>query len=277
MPREPRGYVEREFLTLPVWDALDPATAEQVARTVEQCLPEPWAFKRLAWYECGDQKRWVAFFDWNGSEFALIPGDVVTMGWDRGDRNQFDLAQIEAADRDIRSTFGNDNFGIWEWLNECLTRYRTVGIAPLLVEVRAVHLQLAHAQIVSAFAREGFRLPSVDEWEYVFGGSLWTPGEWLSWAAPLDLPEFVAHRPFGLRYTIDSDCPTYPIEYCAEPYQMRGGDGGATAGTGYDGLLGALPEAPAHDPGEWSRTAFSSPHSANLSRRVFPFPIDALA
>jgi hypothetical protein len=35
MPRDPKGHVvEREFLTLPVWDRLDRATAGEAARAV---------------------------------------------------------------------------------------------------------------------------------------------------------------------------------------------------------------------------------------------------
>jgi len=42
MPRDPGGQlVEREFLTLPVWDQFDAATAETVARSVERCLRLP--------------------------------------------------------------------------------------------------------------------------------------------------------------------------------------------------------------------------------------------
>src|SRR5207249_7027326 len=61
MPRDPKGQlVERELLTLPVWDQFDASTAESVARAVERCLPEPWSFARVEWHECGGQRRHVA-------------------------------------------------------------------------------------------------------------------------------------------------------------------------------------------------------------------------
>ena len=75
MPRDPKGQlVERELLTLPVWDQFDASTAESVVRAVERCLPEPWSFARVEWHECGGQRRHVALFDWNGTEFVLVPG-----------------------------------------------------------------------------------------------------------------------------------------------------------------------------------------------------------
>lgn len=101
MPRDPRGHlVEREFLTLSVWDQFDAATAETVARSVERCLPEPWKFLRVAWHECGDQKRHVAFFGWNEIEFALVPGGEVWLGYDRA--RPCGLSQVHLADWQLR-------------------------------------------------------------------------------------------------------------------------------------------------------------------------------
>ena len=85
MPRDPKGQlVERELLTLPVWDQFDASTAESVARAVERCLPEPWSFARVEWHECGGQRRHVALFDWNGTEFVLVPGADAVLGFDPG-------------------------------------------------------------------------------------------------------------------------------------------------------------------------------------------------
>src|SRR5436853_22851 len=82
MSRDPTGQlVEKEFLILPFWDQLGADMAGAVARAVERCLPEPWQFVRTEWHGCGDQMRWVAFFDWNGTVFALIPGGDAELGW----------------------------------------------------------------------------------------------------------------------------------------------------------------------------------------------------
>src|SRR6478735_4072985 len=74
--------IPAEVLQLARWDQLDHAGAESVARALEQRLPMPWRLRCVHEHEAGSQKRSVAFFDWRGAEFALIPGGPVLLGHD---------------------------------------------------------------------------------------------------------------------------------------------------------------------------------------------------
>ncbi len=75
--------MDDERLHLEQWDRLTSAERGEVAREVAGRLPAPFRLLGLEWHALGDQRHEVAFFDWHGARFALIPGGAVTLGYDR--------------------------------------------------------------------------------------------------------------------------------------------------------------------------------------------------
>jgi hypothetical protein len=283
MPRDPKGHVvEREFLTLPVWDTLDEATAEQVARTVELCLPEPWAFKRLAWHECGDQKRWVAFFDYQNSPFALIPGHEAILGYDPKQPPQ--LTPAMAADW-AESQDENDSLPTFaKFLAKYTTKLRQVSIAPMLAEVNPQEGYGIEdgAKKRRQFLSDGFRLPSTDEWEYLCGAgsrTLWRWGNECPTAGyPCDYKgrsRFKPHRQpnaFGLVFPNDE----YDTEGVAGSGKgqivPRSGDGGVMTCGGDGFVLGWLMLATCIN-----NRRFLQDNHYDVIRRAYPVSPESLA
>ncbi len=105
------------------------------------------------------------------------------------------------------------------------------------------------AEMVELLAKEGFRLPTSDEWEYACAAGSRTLFRWGNDCPmnfyPIDLEaESFAHRQpnaFGLSIGFNP----YEWEMVAEPDQMRNGDGGSSMCGGEEFFFGWLPLAPA--------------------------------
>jgi hypothetical protein len=238
MPRDSGGQlVEREFLTLPVWDQLDAQTAETVARTVERCLPEPWAFNSLLWHECGTQKRHVALFEWDGTVFVLIPGGEVALGFDPA-RPAPPVELLDGWYEEARATARHhpEWEGItWErYLADVLSPLRQVRLAPFLCAARADPRQYATGtEERNAIAAEGFLLPTADQWEFACSAgsrSVWHWGD-----DPTGGPPEV--NCFGLAIARG----TYEQEVLDERDHFRGGDGGQRVHGGCCELEASVP------------------------------------
>jgi hypothetical protein len=211
--------VEREFLTLPVWDQFDAMTAETVARSVERCLPEPWAFKSVALHESGGQKRQVAFFDWDGSSFALIPGGEVTLGYDPAKPSGVSAELVIEWEEQAREYEGWENITWSSYLARVLSPLRTVSLGPFLIATQGK--RKPESSTAESFRKRlsgpGLRLPTDDQWAYACSAgtrTLWYWGDAPSGRTP--------QNAFGL--TIANN--TYHQESLDTPGEYRGGDGG---------------------------------------------------
>jgi hypothetical protein len=223
MPRKTSGQlVEREFLTLPVWDALDAQTAETVAKSVERCLPDPWKFVRVARHESGDQKRHVAFFAHKKREFALLPGGEVALGFDpkQPEPPAKLLKDWKKQAREWAESSPEWKGITWKkYLANVLSPLRKVQLAPYLMEVKSSSKDAKTGKAErKAIAKEGFQLPSADQWEFACSGGSRTVWHWGS--DPGEKPPEA--NAFGLVFIPN----TYILEPLAESGDFRGGDGG---------------------------------------------------
>jgi len=234
MPRETDSQlVEREFLTLPVWDQLDAQTAETVARAVERCLPDPWKFLRIERHESGDQKRHVAFFDWDNKVFALIPGSEVTLGYDPARPSELPHELVTDWEQYARSHAGWEQITWVKYLTDVLSPVRTVSMHPFLISTSAKRKAPGPAANFRKLVQSwGMRLPTADEWEHACSAgtrSLWHWGD-----HPDDRQEKNA---FGLVIATN----TYHQEPLDTPGQYRGGDGGVRVHGGAHELESLVP------------------------------------
>lgn len=230
MPRDTTGQlVEREFLTLPVWDQLDAVTCEGVAQAVERGLPDPWRFQTLERHASGGQERHVAFFGWNEFTFALLPAAEVRLGYDPAHPPAVP-EPIVAAWRAEWAEYEQQEPVQWPaCLTGRLSPPRTASLAPFLIEtVGRPRVAATGPEERERISKDGMRLPTADEWEYACSAGTRTLWHWG------DDPRGQDDRAnaFGLTIVMDS----YELEPLSDRNDFRGGDGGVSV-CGGSGLL----------------------------------------
>ena len=118
----------------------------------------------------GDQALPVATFDVRGREMVLVPGGVVTLGWD-GRSVALDPAARARWSAEVESGVGSFE----GYLRDVLEPAHTVTLAPFLIERSPVHVEELfdpydvddpEEELRARIAAERFRLPSGDEWEH---------------------------------------------------------------------------------------------------------------
>jgi hypothetical protein len=246
--------VEREFLNLEVWDQFTQREARAVGEALARCLHPSWRFDGVARHEMGDQRRFVAFFDHDGSRFALIPGHEAALGYERGS------FVLQGEQKDLWQRARRE----WGWdlgrmLDSALTPFRRVNIRPFLFETSFLWGRRQRKIPDEKNAALGFRLVNSDEWEYACGagsrglfrwGDDCPPGNPATHEAGYHNPPFLLHtlpNAFGLLFPHD----TYAVERCAAPagrgvvYRAGDGGGGVCGGAGH--FAGWLPLLTAYE------------------------------
>jgi hypothetical protein len=229
--------MEREFLQLSIWDRLNEREAEQIAQALARCLPAPFAFDHVELHRLGRQQHHVAVFYWGDLRFSLIPGEHAWLGYDAEHPFIPDEQQWKSWDL-ATNTFGID---LAEVLRQRLTPLRQVDLQPFLLQTHSERLpQASHSEALTWCGRDGFRLPTSDEWEHACAAGSRTLFRWGN-SNPESVWDRVKANAFGLRIATDSN----EMEYCLDLGVMRGGDGGGRACGGLGEFANLLPLASA--------------------------------
>lgn len=241
------------------WETFSPTECEEVARRLETLLPTGFRFHKVGRCTLSNQIHLIAFFEWFGypegydqAFFALIPGGNVLLGYDR--RNPFHPSQhqLDSWKRETEPLFEKP---LDIYLDLVMTPLRQVTLQPFLLEVsprplappplfdptlgpnggwKNISIPISHEQTRREIARQGFRFPTSDEWEYACAAEARTLFRWGnetpyhqppllgSWK-PTEWDLHLRQNAFGLFIARHP----YHWEFCAERTIMRGGDGGS--------------------------------------------------
>lgn len=235
--------------SLPGWDRLTKVECERLAGSLR--IP---GFTMTHVGQCsqGAATRHVAFFRYrDGTDFALLPGGTIELGYDASHLVQLDEAGCESWEQSVAS-YGFPE--LEEHLRAVLLPSRAASLPPLLAETVARPIDRIidtydHAALEAALKESGFRLLSSDEWEHACAAgtrSVWRWGD----TCPSDEEPYGAVRfaelrkpnAFGLAITQNP----YEWEYVAEQGRMRGGDGGDAVCGGYGHVVAWLALASAY-------------------------------
>lgn len=126
------------------------------------------------------------------------------------------------------------------YLDKHLLPHRTVTLRPFLLEQTYTHVDAflgggfpaSHKLVTELLQKQGFRLPSSDEWEYVCMAGRKKLFFWEENDKQLEYYPKFPQNTFGL--DIAKYC--YDWELCMEPGLLRGGDGGVSQ-CGWGGYL----------------------------------------
>ncbi|MFJ1864578.1 hypothetical protein ACIOD1_08095 [Streptomyces sp. NPDC088097] len=180
-----------------------------------------------------------------GTEFALVPGGTVRLGFDPDAWRPTPEQEADYADS-LSQGFG---FGpdLRAHLTAELSPVRTVTLATVLMAVEDEEATAPPEEMPTVLAGRGLRMPRADEWEHACGAGTRTLFRWGD-TCPLDEDPYgtggIRHEPnaFGLHIAYDS----YRCELSAEGIALHGGDGGAGVCGGYGSVLAWLPLASAY-------------------------------
>ncbi|WP_433891287.1 hypothetical protein [Streptomyces sp. CA-111067] len=231
-------------LTLDQWRSIDPSTVRGIAMEAADLAEGRVAGIDVVEHLGAPLHR--VRIERNATEFALIPGGTVTLGFDL---DAWEPTPEQAADyaESLAQGFG---YGpdLRAHLAQLLSPRRTVTLATVLMAVEDENLTAPPAAMPAVLAARGLRMPSADEWEHACGAGADTLFRWGS-DCPLDRIPYEdgdgpQHRLNSLSLHIAYD--TYRTELTSDVTAAHGGDGGESACGGYGNLLGWLPLATAN-------------------------------
>ncbi|MGC4043632.1 MAG: hypothetical protein QM758_07480 [Armatimonas sp.] len=233
------------------WDAATSTERRIAAEAVFARLPETWKLTELATFALGDQAHEIAAFEFDGATFHLIPGaPSAVLGYDR-DNPWIPPAQFETDLDEMRREF----FDCMDGYDENLAPLRTVAITPCLVEIAPTEatwqdeLEEGKEEFptlsdgAESYRRDGFRLPTSDEWEYLCRAgtrTLWRWGNEIPLEDSYRSKTDIHQRPnaFGLTFCTS----TYDSELCDDG-ELPGTDGGSSVCGGYGIVASWMPLA----------------------------------
>lgn len=280
-----------QFAKLP--DAEKQIIMQQLAEKYEM------EFKQLAVFDRWGQTNTTGIFSKNGAEFVFVPGDTVTLGWEK-----FVEGLNEESAEDLQADmeeFGQEDAEAF--LRSFMTPVRQAQIVPMLVERRlneigwepisfddprllahpewleelqknrSVSLNIvghvrfdlkneqhfaylyhdtAYTQFKENLHKQGFALPTADEWAYLCGGGCRTLFPWGdSFDYDMKLYYFISLDEENDSRPYDMELPNFfGLSIAYDPYKnevmeaakvsFRGGDGGCFICGGAGPMLGFL-------------------------------------
>jgi hypothetical protein len=276
--------------SLHLWDELDETRQDGVAQALLAAVAGVrswrlrWEYAGLRACSLGRQSHRLPRFSYGGQPFTLVPGAVAQLGWSG---EQLAVRPDQRRNWEMRLILNGESLA--EGGFETVARPRLEPrhhalIHPFLSHVEGEFVSEwggdadVDADVLPALRRavaaEGFRLPTVDEWEWaarggevgVFRwGDTWPDATPNSSSCPFDL-----HRlPNGFGLTLPHD--GFGVECVADPALFVGGDGGVLLQSDRPPLETWLPLASAHRfPAAAAEDALRSYLDLARFRRILP-------
>ena len=180
-------------LTLDNWDRSTAQECRARAKQLARELPQGFAFRALELHKLGDQQHRMAVYSFEDTEFVLIPGGEVTLGYDAKRHweptpEEKESWQGTVEEYDLR-------FSIRKYIAKVTRRPKRVSLKPFLIEIAAREIgdeaflpvdensvegleEFTHVKLAKLLAKTGFRFPTSDEWEYACSGGATTLFRW---------------------------------------------------------------------------------------------------
>jgi hypothetical protein len=170
---------------------------EAFLKTLEGAGGHPFQFREIRTEQTAHGEQEIGILTLDGQDFVFVPADEVTLGW--GELDAADAFIVPAITADLEtvawgtsstlSALGYPRGGL-DYLRSTLSPRRPVQIPPLLVERDAPSIiwrngdlmdfsrqtdgyldqAFPYAAVAEHIERQGFTLPTEDEWEYLCGG-----------------------------------------------------------------------------------------------------------
>lgn len=147
-------------LSAELWRNITPAERDALARRLANELPSGFVFDRVADFRLGEQQQHVALYRTGDASFALVPGGVVTIGYDPNKEweptpDERESWQSSAAEYGIEGT-------VRDYIAKVTLPLRCVRLSPLLIETNASEfgwerIDLDDAEVKSILREHGAR------------------------------------------------------------------------------------------------------------------------